>query len=94
VWKCLAHSLELFTLFAIASPVLLGAGSEVLGFSKEVGAFLVGLVLIGTIARTGISGLIIGNTAAAVFNQRRGSILALNPPGFESPVKSKENSNV
>jgi len=41
----LAHSLELLTLFAIAWAVLLGAGSELLGFSKEVGAFLAGVSL-------------------------------------------------
>jgi len=35
--RCLAHSQELLILFAIAWAVLLGAGSELLGFSKEVG---------------------------------------------------------
>jgi universal stress protein E len=45
------------------------------------------LVVMGTIARTGISGLIIGNTAEAVFRQLMCSILAVKPPGFESPVK-------
>lgn len=44
----LAHSMELLTLFAIAWAVVLGAGSEVLGFSKEVGAFLAGISLAST----------------------------------------------
>ncbi len=46
------------------------------------------LVVMGTIARTGISGLIIGNTAEAVFHQLMCSILAVKPPGFTSPVKA------
>ncbi|HSL60901.1 MAG TPA: universal stress protein [Desulfotignum sp.] len=45
------------------------------------------LVVMGTIARTGVSGLFIGNTAEAVFHQLKCSILAVKPPGFESPVK-------
>jgi Kef-type K+ transport system membrane component KefB/Trk K+ transport system NAD-binding subunit len=44
----LAHSPEMLTLFAIAWAVLLGAGSELLGFSKEVGAFLAGVSLAST----------------------------------------------
>lgn len=44
----LAHSLELLTLFAIAWAILFSAGSELLGFSKEVGAFLAGISLAST----------------------------------------------
>lgn len=44
----LAHYHELLMLFAIAWAVLLGAGSELLGFSKEVGAFLAGVSLAST----------------------------------------------
>ena len=43
--KRLVHSLELLTLFAITWAVLLSAGCELLGFSKEVGAFLAGVSL-------------------------------------------------
>ena len=50
----LAHSLELLTLFAISWAVLLGAGSELLGFSKEVGAFLAGVSLASTTYRDSI----------------------------------------
>jgi universal stress protein E len=45
------------------------------------------LVVMGTIARAGISGFIIGNTAEAVFYQQICSVLAVKPPGFKSPVK-------
>ncbi|KJS02761.1 MAG: universal stress protein [Desulfobulbaceae bacterium BRH_c16a] len=44
------------------------------------------LVVMGTVARTGISGLIIGNTAEAILNQLTCSVLAIKPPGFKTPV--------
>jgi len=44
------------------------------------------LVVMGTVARTGISGLIIGNTAEAILNQLECSVLAIKPPGFQTPV--------
>ncbi len=45
------------------------------------------LVVMGTVARTGIPGLIIGNTAEAILDQMQCSVLTIKPPGFESPVK-------
>lgn len=45
------------------------------------------LVVMGTVARTGISGLIIGNTAEAILDQLTCSVLAIKPPGFRTPVK-------
>jgi nucleotide-binding universal stress UspA family protein len=45
------------------------------------------LVVMGTVARTGVSGLIIGNTAEAILDQLSCSVLAIKPPGFTTPVK-------
>lgn len=45
------------------------------------------LVVMGTVARTGIAGLLIGNTAEAVLEQLQCSVLAVKPTGFVSPVK-------
>lgn len=45
------------------------------------------LVVMGTVARTGIAGLLIGNTAEAVLEQLQCSVLAVKPSGFVSPVK-------
>jgi len=56
----LAHSLELLILFAIAWAVLLGAGSELLGFSKELGAFLAGISLASTEYRESIGARLTG----------------------------------
>lgn len=48
------------------------------------------LVVMGTLARTGISGLFIGNTAETILEQLPCSVLAIKPPGFISPVKGEE----
>ena len=45
------------------------------------------LVVMGTVARTGISGLFIGNTAEVILDQLSCSVLAIKPPGFKTPVK-------
>jgi nucleotide-binding universal stress UspA family protein len=45
------------------------------------------LVVMGTVARSGIRGLVIGNTAERVLRRLRGSVLAVKPPGFVSPVE-------
>jgi len=44
------------------------------------------LVVMGTVARTGIPGLIMGNTAESILNNIGCSVLAVKPPGFVSPV--------
>jgi len=40
----------------------------------------------GTVARTGIKGLIIGNTAEVILNGIQCSVLAVKPDGFVSPL--------
>ncbi|MDY0039619.1 MAG: universal stress protein [Desulforhabdus sp.] len=45
------------------------------------------LVVMGTVARTGISGFFIGNTAEAILDQLACSVLAVKPPGFTTPVR-------
>jgi universal stress protein E len=44
------------------------------------------LVVMGTVARSGLRGLIIGNTAEHVLGRLRCNVLALKPEGFVSPV--------
>lgn len=48
------------------------------------------IVVMGTVARTGISGFIIGNTAEAVLSQLDCSVVAVKPLGFVTPVKINE----
>ena len=49
-----------------------------------------GVVVMGTVAHTGIAGLIIGNTAESILEQLTCSVLAIKPPGFITPVKPAE----
>jgi len=44
------------------------------------------LIVMGTVARTGLPGLIIGNTAETILEQVTCSVLAIKPKGFISPV--------
>jgi nucleotide-binding universal stress UspA family protein len=44
------------------------------------------LVIMGTVARTGIPGLFMGNTAESILYQLDCSVLAVKPPGFVTPV--------
>jgi nucleotide-binding universal stress UspA family protein len=44
------------------------------------------LVVMGTVSRTGIPGLLIGNTAEVILNNLECSVLAVKPKGFVTPV--------
>jgi len=46
----------------------------------------VDLVVMGTVARTGIAGFFMGNTAESILTQLDCSVLTVKPPGFISPV--------
>jgi nucleotide-binding universal stress UspA family protein len=45
------------------------------------------LIVMGTIGRTGIPGLFIGNTAETVLRQVHCSVLTVKPQGFVTPVR-------
>ena len=57
---------------------------------KEVPALAkhlqVDCIVMGTVARTGVRGFIMGNTAETILEQLDCSVLAIKPPGFETPV--------
>lgn len=46
----------------------------------------VDIVVMGTVGRSGVAGFLMGNTAEKVLRDLRGSILAVKPPGFVTPV--------
>ena len=46
------------------------------------------ILVMGTVARTGIAGFVIGNTAENIVQNLTCSLLALKPNGFVSPVKA------
>ena len=59
------------------------ARKEIPAMIRELGA---DLVVMGSVARTGISGLLMGNTAEMILTQIDCSVLAAKPQGFVSPV--------
>ena len=44
------------------------------------------LIVMGTVARTGIAGFFMGNTAETILNRIDCSVLAVKPQGFQTPV--------
>ena len=48
-------------------------------------------IVMGTVARTGIQGFIMGNTAETILAQIDCSVLAIKPPGFVTPVTVEDN---
>jgi nucleotide-binding universal stress UspA family protein len=59
------------------------AGDVIKGYAAENG---IDTIVMGTVGRTGISGLFIGNTAEAILSGVNCSVIAVKPPGFVSPV--------
>ncbi len=59
------------------------AGTEI---PKLIPEFKIDLLIMGTVARTGIPGLVIGNTAESILDQVTCSVLAVKPSGFVSSV--------
>jgi nucleotide-binding universal stress UspA family protein len=59
------------------------ARKEIPALAKRIDA---DLVVMGTVARTGISGFLMGNTAETILNQIDCSVLAIKPPDFQTPV--------
>ncbi len=60
------------------------AGIQIPRLAKEKD---VDLIVMGTVSRTGIPGLFIGNTAEKILYRVDCSVLAVKPDGFSSPVK-------
>lgn len=56
---------------------------ELPALARRIGA---DVLVLGTVARTGVPGLLIGNTAESVLNQVDCAVLALKPEGFVTPV--------
>lgn len=59
------------------------ARQEIPALAKRLG---VDCIVMGTVARTGVRGFFIGNTAETILEQIDCSVLAIKPPGFETPV--------
>ncbi len=61
-------------------------GSPEVQLAKHIVQNKIDLVVMGSLGRTGIPGLLIGNTAERLFSELPCSVLTTKPMGFESPV--------
>lgn len=59
------------------------ADTELPKFAKKIDA---DLMVMGTVGRSGVAGVIIGNTAETILSQLTCSVLAVKPEGFVSPI--------
>lgn len=50
------------------------------------------VIVMGTVCRTGIAGLLIGNTAETILRQVKCSVLTVKPDGFVTPVQTLDNT--
>ena len=60
------------------------AREEIPSFARQIDA---DLIVMGTVGRTGVPGVFMGNTAETILNQIDCSVLAIKPPGFTTPVE-------
>ncbi len=76
-----------YGLTAAGRNVHLIKGEAAAVIAKEASDKGADLIVMGTVGRTGVPGLFIGNTAEDVLKATRTAVLAVKPPGFISPVK-------
>jgi nucleotide-binding universal stress UspA family protein len=50
----------------------------------------VDLVVMGTVARSGVAGMVMGNTAEQILSRMECSVLALKPSSFVSPIQMQD----
>ena len=48
------------------------------------------IAVMGTLSRSGVDGLLIGNTAERILRRVECSVLAVKPEGFRTPLKFEE----
>jgi universal stress protein E len=80
--RSLQHGVQVHVVEGRADEVILQAIDD----------FHVGLVVMGTSARSGIHSLALGNTTERLVSQMRCSLLAVKPRGFECPVSFESGS--
>jgi len=68
----------------IVSRLARGAARDVI--AEEARAAGADVVVMGTVARTGLGGILIGNTAEDMLNRLHCSVMAVKPEGFVSPI--------
>jgi len=67
----------------------LGKGAVRSVIADQAGSLGAEILVMGTVARTGISGILIGNTAEDILNTVDCSVMTVKPEGFVSPLNFK-----
>ncbi|MEM1397118.1 MAG: universal stress protein [Pseudomonadota bacterium] len=91
VWESRIAALDLLTTSAALEDVegpekRLERGDPKVVIPELVRSLQVDLLVMGTIARMGVPGFIIGNTAEDILNSVECSVMTVKPPGYISPV--------
>ncbi len=63
-------------------------GSASLQIPEKLRELDADLIVMGTVGRVGVPGLMMGNTSEAILENAECSVLAIKPPGFESPFSA------
>ena len=72
---------------SVSTEIIIEEGEAAAEISHQLNSRSADLLVMGTIARSGLSGFISGNTAETLLPWIRCSLVALKPPGFVSPVE-------
>jgi nucleotide-binding universal stress UspA family protein len=81
-----AETLESDTMNYLKPVLYMPKGPACKEVPELAGRLRVDCVVMGTVARTGIRGFFMGNTAETILEQLNCSVLAIKPPGFVTPV--------
>jgi nucleotide-binding universal stress UspA family protein len=71
------------------ASVALAPGEPQDAIGRFVESHGIDIVVLGTVARSGITGILMGNTAERVLQRLRASVLAVKPPGFVAHSDSR-----
>ena len=88
--RSLGELLQLYDLENLKHQVYLLKGEAGRLIPALAAAKEVELIVMGTLSRSGVAGLLIGNTAEKVLRQVDCSVLTVKPEGFITPVKLDE----
>jgi nucleotide-binding universal stress UspA family protein len=83
--------LKPYALEELESEVYLLKGEAGRLIPEVAAAKEVKLIVMGTVSRTGVAGLLIGNTAEKILHQVDCGVLAVKPDGFVTPVRLHES---
>lgn len=73
--------------FDVGGQVHLVSGDAGVALPELADRLRASVIVMGTVARSGLSGLIMGNTAETILRSAACSVLALKPGGFVTPVR-------